>query len=78
MDKMRERFGQCDEIKSFITDAPSKNHLPLYYLGKSLEFLSDADVAVFVGDWSKTRGCQIEYQAAKAYGVPIVEYSSLI
>ena len=40
-------------IDSFFQSAPAEAK-PLWFLGKSLELLSTADVCLFVGDWGKT------------------------
>ncbi len=47
---------------------------PLWLLGKSLELLSGADVALFVGHWYEYRGCKIEHEAAKQYGIKVMYY----
>ena len=47
---------------------------PLWYLGKSLELLSTADVCVFVGNWETARGCRIEHECCLAYGIPQVYF----
>ena len=49
------------------------DHPPLWYLGTALQMLSGADLAVFSKGWDKARGCRIEYQCAKEYGIPILE-----
>lgn len=61
-------------IDSYFEDAPH-DAKPLWFLGKSFEKLSEADLAVFVGKWRNARGCKLEYDAAKAYGIPVVEVS---
>lgn len=43
----------------------------LYYLAKSLELLSTADMAVFAHDWLSARGCRIEETAARQYGIDV-------
>ena len=58
-------------IDSFIEDAPH-DAKPLWFLGKSLELLSTADVAVFANGWRSARGCVIEHECAVAYGVQTV------
>lgn len=66
----------CDEIKvidSFFKDAPVDAR-PLWFLGKSLELLSTADVAYFTKDWEKFRGCRIEHEAALEYGIKVIKY----
>lgn len=62
-------------IDSFIEDYPKEinKHIPVFYLGKSIQFLSQADVAYFGGDWRNARGCKIEHEIAKQYGIEIIE-----
>ena len=43
---------------------------PLYYLGKSITAMADADVVVFAHGWENARGCMIEYGCAKEYNIP--------
>lgn len=61
-------------IDSFFKDAPVDAR-PLWFLGKSIELLSVADVAYFAKDWDKYRGCKIEHTAAQEYGIKIIEYA---
>lgn len=71
--KAEERTGEKFEVlETFFEDAPAEVS-PLWYLGKSLEYLADADLAVFALDWPSARGCRIEHEAAVAYCIPIVE-----
>ena len=46
--------------------------IPLYFLAKSLESMSLCHAAYFCKGWEKTRGCRIEHEAAKAYGLEII------
>lgn len=72
-DKVRELYGDDIEvIDSFFENAPA-NARPLWFLGKSLELLSTADVAVFARDWQEARGCRIENTCAIEYGIEVVE-----
>lgn len=59
-------------IDSFFQSAPA-NARPLWFLGKSLELLSTADVAYFAPGWQDARGCRIEYQCAVEYGIEVIE-----
>lgn len=45
---------------------------PLCYLAKYLENMSLCDVAYFCKGWEKARGCRIEQEAAKAYGLIVM------
>lgn len=59
-------------IDSFFENAPH-DAKPLWFLGKSLELLSTADIAYFANGWENYRGCKIENQCAIAYGIDVVE-----
>ena len=47
--------------------------IPICFLAKSLENMSLCDVAYFAKDWESARGCKIEHEVAKNYGVKIIE-----
>lgn len=71
--KARERYGEDIEvIDSFFENAPADAR-PLWFLGKSLELLSTADVAVFAPDWKSARGCRVENYCAIQYGLGVME-----
>ena len=58
-------------LDSFFEGAPH-DAKPLWFLGKSFEILSDADLAYFIGNWHKYRGCQMERKACLEYGIEIM------
>lgn len=41
-------------------------------LGRAIKYLSTADIAYFCKGWKKARGCKIEHEIAKQYGIEIV------
>lgn len=47
-------------------------NIPLCFLAKSLENMSKCHVAYFCRGWEQARGCRIEHEAAKAYGLTIL------
>ena len=61
-------------IDSFFKDAPH-DAKPLWFLGKSLELLSNADIAYFAKDWDKYRGCKIEHTCATEYGIDVIHFN---
>jgi hypothetical protein len=70
---IKEKYNQDVEIiDSFFENAPH-NAKPLWFIGKSLELLADADVAYFCKDWELYRGCRIEHICAKEYGIDVME-----
>lgn len=46
--------------------------IPLCFLAKSLENMSLCHAAYFCKGWENARGCKIEHEAAKAYGLKII------
>ena len=61
-------------INSFFEDYPGENkkYIPVWYLGKSIQLLSQADIVYFGSDWRNARGCKIEYEIANAYGIKAI------
>lgn len=69
----QEILGEPVEVlESFFQNAPVEAK-PLWFLGKSLELLSAADVAYFVTGWQNARGCRIEHECAVEYGIDRIE-----
>ena len=64
--KIKQLFGNVDIINSFYLERDPK---PLFNLGRSIQLLSEADIAYFAPGWSKARGCRIEYICASEYGI---------
>lgn len=63
---------EVEVIDSFFQNAPA-DAKPLWYLGESLKLLSTADVAYFAEGWNEARGCKIEHECAKEYGIDRIE-----
>lgn len=68
---MRYLNEDVEVIDSFFKVAPH-DAKPLWFLGKSLELLSTADVVYFADGWQNYRGCKIEHDCAEAYGLRIL------
>lgn len=63
---------EVEVIDSFFQNAPAGAR-PLWFLGKSLELLSTADVVYFAQGWRDARGCRIEHTCATEYGINVIE-----
>ena len=61
-------------INSFFEDYPGEiiKSIPVWYLGKSIQLLSQADFVYFAGDWRNARGCKIEYEIVNAYWIKVI------
>ena len=66
-------IGEPVEVIDSFFEAAPVDAKPLWFLGKSLELLSTADVAYFAYAWNGARGCMIEHTCAVAYGIPTIE-----
>ena len=66
---------EVEIIDSFFEGAPH-DAKPLWFLGKSFELLSTADIAVFVDNWSEYRGCVMENEACTKYGIEFITVDS--
>lgn len=63
---------EVEVIDSFFQSAPADAR-PLWFLAKSLELLSTADVAYFADGWQNARGCKLEHACAVEYGIDRIE-----
>lgn len=71
--KAKETCGEeVEVIDSFFQSAPADAR-PLWFLGKSLELLSTADIVYFAPGWKDARGCKIEHTCALEYGIAVLE-----
>lgn len=70
-----------DIVNTLFTDERYSNEamekrgvvqIPLCFLAKSLENMSLCHAAYFCKGWENARGCRIEHEAAKAYGLTII------
>lgn len=46
--------------------------IPLCFLAKSLENMSLCHAVYFCKGWEQARGCRLEHEAAKAYGLEVL------
>lgn len=81
--KAREIAKMCAEISlgeslelidSFIEDYPDESvkNTPVWFLGKSIQLLSEADVVYFAEGWRNARGCKLEFAIASTYDIKII------
>lgn len=76
IEKVERYFGEIEVIDSFLKDAPH-DAKPLWFLGKSLELLSNANVIVLGKGWECSRGCRIEHECAVQYGISVIYIENL-
>lgn len=74
IDRIQEKYPdeKIEILDSFFKDAPHEAK-PLWFLGKSFEILSNANLAYFIGDWKQYRGCRMEHSACVEYNIETIE-----
>lgn len=66
-------YEVLDSVFDFEQIIPiSTRNIPVYYLSQSIEYLSKADAVYFLQGWQSARGCKIEHEIAKEYGIKII------
>ena len=68
-----KHFEERPEVIDSYFKGARVNANPLWFLGKSIELLSTADVAYFAKGWEEARGCRIEHTCAIEYGIDVIE-----
>lgn len=66
-----EWYGENDMEKRGVVQ------IPLCFLAKSLENMSLCHAVFFCNGWENARGCKIEHEAAKAYGLTVIYESDI-
>ena len=80
--KIKEAFAKLhiEVVNNIFLESPRQgeyNNEALFYLAKSIDIMGKVDAVYFTKDWASARGCRIEREIAKAYGVKILDYNFL-
>ena len=68
----KEEYYLIDNIHKHIDGDPKDLRTRLKMLADSLAIMSDADLVYFAPGWEDAKGCKIEYECAKAYGLKMI------
>lgn len=69
--EIRNRMGEDVEIIENIKDL-GEGRSPVWYLGKAIQQMSEADLAYFCPGWDQYKGCSIEHRICLNYGIEIM------
>lgn len=64
-----------DLLDTLWMDEPAPSGNSVWYLGKSISALGNADLVLFADDWIKAPGCIIERMICNFYNIPYCEES---
>lgn len=73
--KAEEILGEeVEVIESYFEhdNSPKGACKPLWFLGKSIQLLSTADVVFFCDGWQNARGCRVERRCAYDYDLEML------
>lgn len=66
--KKLEESG-LEVIDTIVSEEPPKGtDEAIFYLAKSIEFISKVDIVYFMKGWENARGCKIENRICQEYG----------
>jgi hypothetical protein len=79
--QIKAKLPEAELIDSIIDGADKHiaiegDSVGLWYLGKSLELLAEADLVYFINDYEEYRGCRVEKMCAQEYGKMCVEFKT--
>lgn len=60
----KEGFDRMIDVQSFDKS--------IYYLSMAIKMMSECQAVYFCQGWEEARGCQIEHEVAKKYGLEII------
>lgn len=61
-----------DEVSADELEVVGIANAPVWYLAKSLDQMSRCDTVYFCKGWRAARGCKIEHEVAKQYGITML------
>lgn len=67
------KYGKVDIIESYIHQNVPNDAGRLWYLGESIKMMEKADGVYFCPGWEEAKGCQIEYEICRIYGLRILD-----
>lgn len=70
---LRSVYGNIELIDNYFHEDAPKNARCLWYLGRSIQQMEEADAIYFCEGWEDARGCLIERQVAEKYGLRFLE-----
>ena len=70
---MSSAYTECEMVDTYQQEEAPEDAGPTYYLGRSIQILGSCDQVWFINDWKNYRGCRVEYEVCKTYGIPHYE-----
>lgn len=76
MREVEAKFSKCqiEFLSGYTVEKPDEDakNIAVWYLGRSIKILSQADYAYFTPGWKAKRGCCIEHAICERYGIKVI------
>ena len=66
---IKRMHPDCEVVNTYRQEGVPEIVAPTYYLGRSIQILGSCDQVWFINDWKNYRGCRVEYEVCKTYGI---------
>ena len=66
---LRSKDTKFELIDTVFSHPDHDDEDRLWYLGRSIQKLSQADLVIFADGWTESYGCQIEHYVCVLYGI---------
>ena len=70
-----KKVGDFELLETYFRDDPPANAGRLWYLGKSVQDLSRADLVIFAPNWTTAKGCVVEHLICEVYKIPYIHWA---
>ena len=70
---LQDKYGDVEILSTFIYEDAPKDAGRLWYLGRSIQMLGQADAIYFVKGWQQAKGCVVEALIASLYGIKTID-----
>lgn len=73
--KVKEEYERkgWEFVDTLLKDKPESSNEALWCLSEALKRMSNCDCVIFIKGWENARGCRIENECCKAYGIKTIE-----
>lgn len=72
LEYLQETYGEIELIDNYHHKDVPENAGRLWHLGTSIRMMEEADAIYFCDGWEDAKGCCIEYEICKTYGIKIL------
>lgn len=69
------KVGDYELLDTYHRDNVPEGAGRLWYLGRSIQDLGQADLVIFAPGWNLAKGCVVEHMACEVYKIPYINWA---